>query len=91
MAETNKGKGQRPADAFGEHMRAAGQATVRQWRSLLPDKFWESGREARREFLLAMRSAVDVVIERLEGETGAPPTKPGGKRGSTRKVKVEVE
>ena len=70
---------------FGEHMRAAGEAFVSQWKSLIPKEFWEHGRAARREGLLALRSLVDAAIERIEETEGAP------KRTSRRKVKVEVE
>jgi hypothetical protein len=60
---------------------------VNQWRSLLPPDFWEYGREARRETLLAVRSLIDGAIERLEGDDG--PRKSGG--SSRRKTRVAVE
>ncbi|HEC23556.1 MAG TPA: hypothetical protein ENI95_11650 [Chloroflexi bacterium] len=71
---------------FVEHMRAAGKSVVNQWKSLIPREFWQYGREARREFLLAMRSLVDSAIERLETEEERP-----ARKRSTRKAKIEVE
>ena len=92
MAEETKQKtAEKPAEDFTQHMKAAGKATVHQFKSLLPPDFWSYGREAQREFLLAMRSAVDVMIGALESKEGTPAAKSSGKRGGTRKVKVEVE
>ncbi len=73
---------------FGEHMKAAGRAMARQWKSLLPDDFWKYGREARRETLLALRSVVDGAIERLEGREAAAET---ARARTPRKAKIEVE
>ena len=82
MAEEEKAK---ELPEFVEHMKAAAEATANQWKSLIPKEFWEHGREARRETLLAMRSLVDSAIERLEEKEEKP------KRRSTRKAKVDVE
>lgn len=71
---------------FVEHMKSARRAACKQWASLVPVGFREHGREARREFLLAMRSLVEGAIDRLEiDETDAPAPK------AAKKVKVEVE
>lgn len=35
---------------------------------LLPEEFWQHGRAARKEMLLAVRSLLDDAIQRLEGE-----------------------
>jgi hypothetical protein len=80
---------------FMKHFKAAGRAKVAQWKSLIPDEFWEYRREARREFLLALRSAVDAAIRELEAVDGkaakdAKP-KPPRSRPAPRKARVEVE
>jgi hypothetical protein len=71
---------------FVEHMQSARRAAYKQWASLVPEGFREHGREASREFLLAMRSLVEGALERMDidetDETDEPATK---------KVKVEVE
>jgi hypothetical protein len=74
---------------FGKHLKGAGRAAVNQWKSLFPPEFWEHGRVARRETLLAMRSLVDVAIQRLE-EKGSSPSV-SSKPTPPRKAKVEVE
>lgn len=75
---------------FGTHMRSAGKHVLKQWASLIPREFWVHGREAQRHILLAMRTAVDGAIERIEKEKpdieDAGPTARAGK-----KTKVEVE
>ena len=71
---------------FGNHMKEAGRATIKQWKSLFPKEFWDHGRVARRELLLAMRSLVDVAIEHLE-----PKEETAKKAKSPRKAKVEVQ
>ena len=79
-------KAQKERPEFIEHLRAARRATMRQWGSLIPKEFWEHGREARREFLLALRAAVDSAIERLEeADEEAPQPR------ARRKTKVEFE
>jgi hypothetical protein len=73
---------------FGTHLRSAGKHVVKQWASLIPREFWTHGREAQREFLLAMRAAVDGAIERIEKDA---PDIEDAKPASRRKTKVEVE
>lgn len=71
---------------FVEHMKSARRAAYKQWASLVPEGFREHGREARREFLLAMRSLVEGAIEQLDiDETDEPAA------NAAKKVKVEVE
>jgi hypothetical protein len=52
--------------------------------SLIPEGFREKGKEGQKEALLAMRSLLDVAIDRLEGEDKPKPK-------AKKKVKVEVE
>ena len=87
MTTTEKGHARKSSE-FVEHTRAAARAALRQWKSLLPDDFWRYGREARRESVLALRSAVNSLIDRLDPapEDAAPP-----KPRASRKAKVEVE
>lgn len=81
-------KEEKERSEFGKHIKEAGRAAVKQWKSLMPPEFWEHGRIARRETLLALRSLVDVAIERLEDKgSSAPSNKPA----PPRKAKVEVE
>jgi hypothetical protein len=80
---------------FVKHFKAAGRAKAAQWKSLIPDDFWEYRCEARREFLLAVRSAVDAAIRELEAidakaAKDAKP-KPPRSRPAPRKARVEVE
>jgi hypothetical protein len=72
---------------FSQHMKAACSSAVEQWKSLIPKEFWQHGREAKREMLLAFRTVVDGAIDRLEtaGERGAAPG------DMPRKAKIEVE
>jgi len=84
---TTESKRAKGSSEFSEHAKAAAKAAVRQWKSLLPDDFWHYGREARRETVLALRSAVNTLIDRLEPAPTDTPPKPR----STRKAKVEVE
>jgi hypothetical protein len=71
---------------FVKHVKEAGRSVARQWGSLIPKEFWQHGRTARREALLALRSLVDSAINRLE-EKENPAPKPTPQR----KTKVEVE
>jgi hypothetical protein len=80
-------KAQPETSEFGKHAKEAGRAAVKQWKSLIPPEFWEHGRVARRETLLAMRSLVDAAIEHLEEKGSTPSNKPT----PPRKAKVEVE
>jgi len=84
---TTESKRTKGSSDFTAHTKAAARAALRQWKSLLPDDFWHYGREARRETVLALRSAVNTLIDRLEPAPIAAPPKPR----STRKAKVEVE
>ncbi len=49
-----------------DHVRAARKAMRKSFEALLPPGYVENRRLARKEFLLAMRSLVDVAIERVE-------------------------
>lgn len=70
-----------------QHAKAAARAFVLTWKSLLPDKFWDYSAEFGRESALALQTAVEAAIERLERNEGnePPPARP------TRKARVEVE
>ena len=72
--------------AFREHSRAATRAWRESWKSLIPDSFWDKRKESRKEALMAVRSLIDVAIERVEGG-GADKPKPKPRK----KVKVEAE
>jgi len=80
----DKEKIQSEPSEFVDHMKEAGKATVDQWKSLAPPEFWDHGRAARREVLMAMRSLVDSAIDRLEKQSEKAPKTP-------RKTKVAVE
>ncbi len=71
---------------FREHSRAAICALHEGWKTLIPEGFLEKGKQSQKEALLAVRSLIDVALDRLEGE-GKEQTKPGSKQ----KVKVEPE
>jgi hypothetical protein len=81
MAETTRSE---KFEEFHGHARAAREAWLGSWRSLIPDTFWEQRRTARREMLLAVRSLIDGALERLE-------EKPAPKRKTTSRRKVKVE
>ena len=49
-----------------EHMKAAREAMRGSYESMLPPGFLENRRKARKEFLMAMRSMLDVAIERVD-------------------------
>jgi hypothetical protein len=68
---------------FQEHLNAAFEAWRESCKALVPDGFIEKGKEAQREALLALRSILDVAIEKLE-EEGQPASKK-----SKQKIKVE--
>jgi len=53
---------------FREHSRAAIRALCEGWRSLVPEGFLEKGKESQKEALRAVRSLIDVALDRLEGE-----------------------
>jgi hypothetical protein len=81
MAEEKK-----PSE-FTQHVKAACSSAAEQWKSLIPKEFWQHGREAKREMLLAFRTVVDGAIDRLEssGEGVA------AQRDVPHKAKIEVE
>jgi hypothetical protein len=79
---------EREEPEFVQQTKAAGEAMMKQWKSLIPKEFWEHRRTARRETLLALRSLVDAAIERLEDSEENPRRR---RSSSSRKVKVEVD
>jgi hypothetical protein len=72
---------------FVQHMKAAASSAGKQWKSLIPKEFWQHGREAKREMLLAFRTVVDGAIDRLE----ASEERAAARREAPRKAKIEVE
>lgn len=49
-----------------QHVRAARAEIRESMKAFLPPKFWEHGRKARKEMLLAWRSLIDTALERME-------------------------
>jgi len=49
-----------------QHARAARQEMRESVKAFLPPEFWEHGRQARKEVLLAWRSMIDSALERME-------------------------
>ena len=49
-----------------QHMKAARAAMRESYESILPPGFRESRHKARKEFLLAVRSMLDVAIEHVD-------------------------
>jgi hypothetical protein len=49
-----------------QHVRAAREEMRESVKAFLPPKFWEHGRKARKEMLLAWRSLIDTALERME-------------------------
>lgn len=77
------------ADVFEDvkdHSKAAMRAWAGSVKALIPAGFLEKTKEGNREALLAVRSLLDVAIDKLEDE---PEGKASGKK--KQKVKVEVE
>jgi hypothetical protein len=72
---------------FAQHVKAAASSAGKQWKSLIPQEFWQHGREAKREMLLAFRTVVDGAIDRLE----TMEEKTASRREAPRKAKIEVE
>jgi hypothetical protein len=68
---------------FREHMCAAFEAWREGWKTLLPEGFWAKKKEGQKEALLALRSLLDVALDRLEGE--------GEKEAKAPKQKIKVE
>ena len=54
-----------PEDAK-KHLKAAHEARMESLSSFLPPEFFENQKKARKEMLLAARSMIDHVIERIE-------------------------
>lgn len=67
------------------HLKVARESFKKQWMSLLPADFWRYRRQARREFLLGMRTLVDAAIGRIE--QAGPDVRTTGRQ----KVEVEVD
>jgi hypothetical protein len=49
-----------------QHVRTARQEMRESVKAFLPPQFWEHGRKARKEMLLAWRSMIDAALERLD-------------------------
>ena len=49
-----------------QHVRSAREEMRESVKSFLPAGFWEHGRRARKEMLLAWRSMIDAALERLD-------------------------
>jgi hypothetical protein len=49
-----------------QHVRAAREEMRESVKAFLPPKFWEHGRKARKEMLLAWRSMIDAALERMD-------------------------
>jgi hypothetical protein len=52
-----------------EHMRAAHKSFRKSMEGWLPEGFFDNRREARKEFLLGMRSLIDYAIEKADKKT----------------------
>jgi hypothetical protein len=62
---TQKEKDPRMEEAYG-HMKAAGENVHQAFESMLPPAVRDHQRAARKEFLLGLRSILDVAIEHVE-------------------------
>jgi len=49
-----------------QHARAAREEMRESVKAFLPPEFWEHGRKARKEMLLAWRSMIDAALERMD-------------------------
>jgi hypothetical protein len=49
-----------------QHARAAREELRESMKAFLPPEFWEHGRKARKEVLLAWRSMIDAALERMD-------------------------
>ena len=49
-----------------QHARAAREEIREGMKAFLPPEFWEHGRRARKEMLLAWRSMIDAALERMD-------------------------
>ena len=74
---------------FTSHIKAAGVASIKQWRSLLPDKFWMYGKEAGYQTLLAVRSLIEDAAEKIDVDGENTSDSPPPKRKTKKKVEVE--
>ena len=88
MAEQQPGT---RSQEFTAHLRHAGKSVIMQWCSLIPKEFWTYGRDATREMLLAMRTAVDGAIAVIDPESkvAAKPAAPKSKSRSKKKIDIE--
>jgi hypothetical protein len=71
MAETRS----RWSEEARTHLRSASRELREAMKAMLPERFWQHLRAARRETLLALRTAIDAWLE--EGEktpTGSHPS-----------------
>ncbi len=68
MAEkTTKGKfSERIPEEAREHMKAAREEMRESMKAFLPPEFFEHRRKARKEMLLAFRSAIDSALKRID-------------------------
>lgn len=49
-----------------QHARAAREEMRESMKAFLPPEFWEHGKKARKEMLLAWRSMIDAALERMD-------------------------
>ncbi|HLO32932.1 MAG TPA: hypothetical protein VK249_27555 [Anaerolineales bacterium] len=49
-----------------QHARAAREEMRESMKAFLPPDFWEHGKKARKEMLLAWRSMIDAALERMD-------------------------
>ncbi len=49
-----------------QHARAAREEVRESMKSFMPPEFWEHGKKARKEMLLAWRSMIDAALERMD-------------------------
>ena len=49
-----------------QHVRSAREEMRESMKAFLPPEFWEHGKKARKEMLLAWRSMIDAALERME-------------------------
>jgi len=51
-----------------QHTRAAREEMRESIKAFLPPEFWEHGKKARKEMLLAWRSMIDAALERMDNK-----------------------
>ncbi|HEX2993778.1 MAG TPA: hypothetical protein VHP14_03080 [Anaerolineales bacterium] len=49
-----------------QHARAAREEVRESMKAFLPPEFWDHGKKARKEMLLAWRSMIDAALERMD-------------------------